>query len=63
MNYRVGSILAIAIFITGCATQGVNSREYTENAPIQIKNEIVVSKPQSQVWDILVKSFQRVSMS
>ena len=59
MNYRVGAILVIAIFITGCATQGISTYKYTDNAPIQINNEIVVSKPQSQVWDILVKELSK----
>jgi hypothetical protein len=49
----------IAIFITGCATQGVSTYKYTDNAPIQINNELVVSKPQSQVWDILVKELSK----
>ena len=59
MNYRIGAILITAIFITGCATQGISSFKYTENASMQINNEIVVSKPQSQVWDILVKELSK----
>lgn len=59
MSYRVSAILLMAIFITGCATQGISSFKSTNNAPIQINNEIVVSKPQSQVWDILVKELSK----
>jgi len=43
----------------GCATQGISTRQYTENVPVQIKNEIVVSKPYTQVWDIMVKEISK----
>lgn len=59
MNYSVGAILAISMFITGCATQGMRSVKYNSNEPLEIKNQIVVSKAQPQVWDILEKELSR----
>lgn len=45
--------------LTGCATQGVNSFNYTAPTFTQIKNEAVVQKPYSQVWDKLVKEISK----
>ena len=55
MNYKICAIVLTAILLSGCATQGISSLKYTDNTPIQVKNEIEVAKPQSQVWDTLVK--------
>lgn len=58
MNFRSFS-LVMSVFLTGCATQGVSTSKYTENPQIRVKNEVVVSKPYSQVWDSLVKEFSK----
>lgn len=59
MNYKVCVIAVTAILFSGCATQGISNFKYTDNAPMQVNNEIVVSKPQSQAWDILVKELSK----
>lgn len=59
MNYKICVIVLTAILLSGCATQGISSLKYTDNTPIQVKNEIEVSKPQSQVWDTLVKELSK----
>jgi hypothetical protein len=43
----------------GCATQGISRYLYYENTPVQVKNEIVVAKPYTQVWDIMVKEIAK----
>jgi hypothetical protein len=47
------------IMVSGCATQGVNSYKYTQPTSYQIKNEIVVNKPYSQLWDEMVKEISK----
>lgn len=52
--------IAVALFLTtGCATQGINRFNYTDNAPMQVSNEKGVPLPASQVWDILVKELSK----
>jgi hypothetical protein len=47
------------LFISGCATQGVNSYNYSPPVSLQIKNEGIIQKPYSQVWDTLVKKISK----
>jgi hypothetical protein len=61
MSLRLGLIIVAASISAGCATQGVNSLKYTAHAAVQVNNEITVPKPQSQVWDILVKKLSKSS--
>jgi hypothetical protein len=58
MNFRVWVILSV-VAISGCATQGVNTFNFNDAKPAKIDNEIVVSKSQSVVWDILVKQLSK----
>jgi hypothetical protein len=60
MNYRVWILLmASVVLMSGCATQGVNTTQRTENTMIKIDNEIVVPKSTSETWDILVKELSK----
>lgn len=60
MRLKTSVILGMTILIiSGCATQGVNSFNYTAPIPVQIKNEGIVQKPYSQVWDGLVKEISK----
>ena len=58
MKYKVWVILT-AIFISGCATQGVSTRKYIEDVPTQVKNEIIVPRPYTEVWDVMVKELSK----
>lgn len=58
MDFRSFS-LVMSVFLTGCATQGVSTFKYSDSPQVQVKNEVVVSKPYSQVWDSLVKEFSK----
>src|SRR3972149_9234565 len=58
MNRKI-IVLITAMLALGCATQGTSRILYYENAPAQVKNEIVVSKPYTQVWDIMVKEIAK----
>lgn len=59
MNYKSYAVIGAALLITGCATQGISRFDKTDNAPMQVNNEVVVPRPQSQVWDILVKELSK----
>jgi hypothetical protein len=58
MNRKI-IVLIIAMLALGCATQGISRHLYYENKPVQVKNEIVVAKPYTQVWDIMVKEIAK----
>jgi len=58
MNYKV-CLLLLVIFVSGCATQGINTSEYTPPQSIKVNNEIELQTPQPQVWDILVKELSK----
>jgi hypothetical protein len=58
MNRKI-IVLITAMLASGCATQGTSRILYYENAPAQVKNEIIVSKPYTQVWDIMVKEIAK----
>lgn len=55
----VFAIFVVSVFVSGCATQGVNSLKYQPGTPKQVQNEITVSKPYSEVWDKLVKELSK----
>ncbi len=60
MKYcRIWAGLFIAAVVSGCATQGRSTFNYLEPVPLQIKNEMVVAKPYTQVWDGLVKQLSK----
>lgn len=60
MRFKALIVICMAIvFISGCATQGVNSFNYMAPTPVDIKNEVVVQKSYSQVWDGLVKEISK----
>ena len=57
---RLAILLVCSMFLfIGCATQGVNTIKYSENEFVRVKNEKVVSRQQSQVWDGLVKELSK----
>lgn len=58
MNYKI-LMIVFAVFLSGCATQGVNTSEYRGCNPQKIINELNVPKPQPEVWDILVKELAK----
>src|SRR3972149_4103317 len=58
MNRKI-IVLITAMLALGCATQGTSRILYYENVPAQGKNEIVVSKQYTQVWDIMVKEIAK----
>ena len=58
MNCKMWIILLL-IFLSGCATQGVNTREHTDVQLTKIKNEIVIPRTQSETWDMLVKHLSK----
>jgi hypothetical protein len=47
------------VFFIGCATQGVNTFRHSDGNFKRVNNEKVVSHPQSQVWDGLVKELSK----
>ena len=49
----------LAAIISGCATQGVSTRTYTDPQPTKIYNEVTIPQPSSEVWDILVKHLSK----
>ena len=49
----------IIIFITGCATPGVNTSSYTKHDPKKITNEMQVDQSYSLVWDKLVRELSK----
>lgn len=51
--------LVFVFFVSGCATQGINSMKYTPSAETKVLNEATVKKPYSQVWDGLVKELSK----
>src|SRR3972149_6139198 len=71
MNYKACTILTSIVMsglMSGCISlcllflpnsKGTNTEKYIDNSPIQVSNEIVVSRPQSEVWDILVKELSK----
>lgn len=61
MNYRIFGFITTIFLISGCAVQGVSTLKYTDNLPsqVQVKNESIVSKSYSQVWDALVKELSK----
>ena len=58
MNRKI-IVLITAMLALGCATQGISRYLYYENTPVQVKNEIVVAKPYTQIWDIMVKEIAK----
>lgn len=60
MNYRIW-IMLTAIVMSGCATQGIGIGQYTDAQTSKVKNEMIISRPQSQVWDVLVKQLPKSS--
>jgi hypothetical protein len=52
-------LFGIIIVISGCATPGINSRNYTKHDPKSVTNEIQVDQPYSQVWDKLVRELSK----
>jgi hypothetical protein len=59
MWYRTGIALAVVTILPSCATQGINSFSYNTNEVKSVTNEIIVQKPQPQVWDALVKELSK----
>lgn len=59
MKLNLILVLLLALLVSGCAVQGVNTFRYTDNTPQKITNEIIVSKTPSEVWDILVKELSK----
>lgn len=59
MNYRVWILSIVGIVVSGCATQGVSTTNYTNPQLVKINNEKVVPKTQSDVWDMLVKQLSK----
>lgn len=51
--------LSIMFYLTGCATQGVNTVKYDKPDIIKVENEITVNKPFTKVWDGLVKELSK----
>lgn len=61
MHYRMLVFITIIFIVSGCAIQGISTFKYTDGllSQAQVKNETVVSKPYSQVWDALVKELSK----
>ena len=53
------SAVVIGVALSGCATQGVSTLDYTPPVPVQVNNEKSVSRPQSAVWDELVRELSK----
>src|SRR2546427_862314 len=51
---RLILLTSLGCGVSSCATPGTSSFGYTEPAADMVKNEIVVSKPFSDAWDVLV---------
>lgn len=58
MNHKIW-IMVFAVFLSGCATQGVSTREYRGCSQQKINNELNVPRPQSEVWDTIVKELSK----
>ena len=51
--------IAIIVGLTGCASQGTNTRSYVVGKPEKLNNEIIIPEGSSSVWDVLVKNLSR----
>ncbi|MDO8652026.1 MAG: membrane lipoprotein lipid attachment site-containing protein [Undibacterium sp.] len=49
----------LVLILSGCATQGVSSFDYTKKTPIEVKNELQLNQPYLQVWDKLIKELSK----
>ena len=61
-NMRALFIVAVAAFVvtlTGCATQGVSSANYTPGPQNAVKNEKTITRAQAIVWDELVRELSK----
>lgn len=52
-------IILTLVFVSGCATQGTNTMQYSEGKTNKVENETTVSAPYSQVWDTLVRDLAK----
>jgi hypothetical protein len=53
-------VIAIMLFASGCAAaQGINTVKYDPPTPPKVKNEVVIAKPYTEVWDELVKELSK----
>ena len=52
------SVAAFVVTLTGCATQGVSSANYTPGPQNAIKNEKTITRAQAIVWDELVRELE-----
>lgn len=48
-----------SLLLVGCATQGVSTHSYHDKPPVTVKNELIVNKPYSTVWDGLVRELSK----
>jgi hypothetical protein len=58
--FRIWASLLVGAAAAGCATQGISTFKYVGPARFfEVKNETVVEKPYTQVWDGLVKELSK----
>lgn len=53
------AFIGLAIALTGCATQGTSTNQYTDGVKQKIENELIVESPYAAVWDSLVKDLAK----
>jgi hypothetical protein len=58
MRSRISIAIAV-LSASGCATQGVNTANYTAATPHIVKNEKTVPRRQAVVWDELVRELSK----
>ena len=51
--------ISLIFFFSGCATQGVSTKDYRAPEEIKVKNEITIDKSYNEVWDKLVKKLSK----
>ena len=51
--------LALVVALSGCATQGTNSSQYSEGSRTKVSNEATVDAGYSAVWDALVRDLAK----
>ena len=59
MKHNAWVMVLTTLCFSGCATQGVSTLDHQDMALHEIKNELQVSRPQSEVWDMLVKELSK----